>query len=80
MYLDSALGRYDAVHGGLRERIKLLVLSSHEVWLQKVATVAIVLKFPLPGKTLSPTWAVVGKFTWLSCIGRSEVWKLRETS
>ena len=48
-YLYSALGRYDPVHWGLSEWIKLLVLSSHEVWLQKVATVAVVLKFSLSG-------------------------------
>ena len=46
-YLDSTLGRDDAVHRSLREWIKLLVLPPHEVRLQQVATVAVVLKFSL---------------------------------
>ena len=45
--LDSALGGYHAVHWGLSERVKFLVLPPHEIRLEEVATVAIVLKLSL---------------------------------
>ena len=46
-YLDSTLGGNDAVHWGLSERVKFLVLPPHEIRLEEVATVAIVLELTL---------------------------------
>ena len=45
--LDVALGGDDAVDGGLGERVELPVVPPHEVRLQQVAAVAVVLKFTL---------------------------------
>ena len=46
-YLNSALCCDNSVHRSLGEGIKLLVLSPHEVWLEEVAAVTIVLKLAL---------------------------------
>ena len=45
--LHGALRGDHAVHRGLGEGVELLVLSSHEVWLQQVAAVAVIFELAL---------------------------------
>lgn len=46
-HLHRALCCDDAVYGGISEGVKAAISAAHEVWLQEVATVAIVLEFAL---------------------------------
>lgn len=48
--MDRTLGCYDPINRCFCKRVKLPVITSHEIWLEKITTVSVVLKFALESK------------------------------
>ena len=53
-YLNRALCCDDTVYRSLGEGIELFILSPHEVWLEEVAAITIVLKLALTEEYIIP--------------------------